>query len=711
MAGRVCYVLFGLAAGARPHDSIDEELGTDASFSNVILPDFLRNLAVKESALDTALLQTPSGSEEICNAAAGAVKAVQAGTVRFADEFSSSCDFLSIKDEDCFSTSPLWTCKFSESGPNCHCRWTPTCHGVMKALPVSAGTHIVCLPMGNGCHCWGSLNCTSQLDYWTCAAFDHNSKEEKDLWVQRSLQAQLSPGKPAEKQTEADKKLGQGLDGLKKQALDMLHAGGCKCSAEARLVLSIPLSSAELSALSEESLAEFHVESQETATGQSVKNAVRETDSSGNDRVVLTITDKNQTGGSSTVPNKGVKTAKLDDKPTESESCVITGGQVKLDAWEKAAIFIMASPSILAVVLMVAINCFRVCFNSVSRRRSTENAVPAAEKPPLFFMVFCLFIEFISLLNVTSVLTTSHVAAAMFKDLEEQLGLPLSSLLLAAAPVGGSLGTVWTASFLMNRPSLVCTGTCLLIGVCNLIYALGLQVQSFSLLLATRFLGGFAGGATYFISVYFTRLSSRNSRTRIFGWYNFGMAAGLISGPVLASLLSTQEVERQLELFTSHNFEVGEACAYVVALISLSGAVLGSLYLPPNGEGLGVAELELELALRPVWWADDSMSAEFDPPCPRACEVDCSCVLLPDCWCSDALSASLGSSCRHGAGIPLLPGACTCWLGCICWSPCLCRAAGSSNSSYMGERSQSRAMFPDCGNSGCALDSSHPTGR
>jgi len=604
MAIHIFAYAFLVVSAVRPHeDAVDLE-GLPAA-PKTATSDFARRGPAKNSLLLKAVhLATPN--EELCKAAAGAIDGgLKPGIRMIPDASSSSCAFLDVNQSSCVSSSPLWTCRSyvdaseGKSSPSCQCVWTPICHGIKDAFEVAAGS-MQCLPTETSCHCWGIRSCNSKLG-WSCQALPgvNSSSEESYSLLCRALQAQLDLQKPEER---GNKSLN-----LSK---DLLQRGGCDCHAE-RLVLSLPLDVEELSSLSKFPLDDLRALSHETASGQTVKNTVRDKDSSGNDRVVLTIgDDKNRSkpeksDGKSTAP-RGTEAEKA---PDSKETCLITGGKVKLGLWEGAAVFLMASPSILAAILIAAICWFSSSFDwtrTGNLRYSTSNPELPLRKPPTSFVVFCVVHQFLSLLNVTSVLTTSHVATAKLEDQGDQMGLPLSSLLLAAAPVGGSLGTVLIASFAMHRPWLVCIGTCLLIAASNIIYAFGLREQSFLMMMFTRLLGGFAGGADYWVYVYLSRLSSQRQRTTVFAWSYFGYAAGLVAGPLLASLLATEEISNQLQLLNPH-LVVGEACAYTVALLSLSVAVLGSFCLPSD-EVLQVAALKQDLALRPFWWADDAMS-------------------------------------------------------------------------------------------------------
>eukprot|EP00439_Symbiodinium_sp_Y106_P010478 s9819_g1.t1 len=86
-----------------------------------------------------------------------------------------------------------------------------------------------------------------------------------------------------------------------------------------------------------------------------------------------------------------------------------------------------------------------------------------------------------------------------------------------------------------------------------------------------------ATGSLYLGHVYLARLSATDARTKIFGYWELGTAAGLVSGPALASFLATGPWAQVLP-------GPGEAMAVCIAMLACCLMVAILLFFPSTSE-------------------------------------------------------------------------------------------------------------------------------
>ncbi|CAJ1437482.1 unnamed protein product [Effrenium voratum] len=102
-------------------------------------------------------------------------------------------------------------------------------------------------------------------------------------------------------------------------------------------------------------------------------------------------------------------------------------------------------------------------------------------------------------------------------------------------------------------------------------------------MICLRFLGGLGEGALYLGHVYLARLSSPDQRTRIFGYWELGTAAGLVGGPAIASALAGSAWNDLLP-GTGELMTLSVAAAAAVLLLLVSALFPSSAQLSISGK-------------------------------------------------------------------------------------------------------------------------------
>eukprot|EP00928_Gymnodinium_smaydae_P087581 TRINITY_DN7182_c0_g1_i5.p1 TRINITY_DN7182_c0_g1~~TRINITY_DN7182_c0_g1_i5.p1 ORF type:complete len:514 (+),score=37.53 TRINITY_DN7182_c0_g1_i5:73-1614(+) len=217
----------------------------------------------------------------------------------------------------------------------------------------------------------------------------------------------------------------------------------------------------------------------------------------------------------------------------------------------------------------------------------TPSQLPSDERSPRrpsSSLVFLLVLLMVLLkLNVSQMLTTSHLIVTRISEANDKesdsnsthaspdhplihmnrkdspLGGVTSGVLIAAEPFGGVLGVLIASSSFLESPREAFIGACGIVFFGSIGCIFAIQQSSLPLLLVFRVFSGLAEGSLYIGQTYLAKLSSAETRTEIFGFWELGTAMGLLSGPAITSVLST---------FFSDGEHVGESGLRLIALLA-----------------------------------------------------------------------------------------------------------------------------------------------
>jgi len=179
----------------------------------------------------------------------------------------------------------------------------------------------------------------------------------------------------------------------------------------------------------------------------------------------------------------------------------------------------------------------------------------------------------------------------------EGLGGAVSGVLIGAEPFGGIIGVVFVSHCMLPIPRQTLVGACVLVFIGSALSIVALSGHSLPLLFMSRVLGGTAEGALFLGQTYLARLSSKERRTEVFGYWELGTAMGLLGGPTATSIVSTY--------FFPGNPGMAGAC--MMAALSCWLGTLLSVALPSNDD-LGAAYFAARQ--RADWLPDEDMSSE-----------------------------------------------------------------------------------------------------
>ncbi|CAE7209473.1 unnamed protein product [Symbiodinium necroappetens] len=204
------------------------------------------------------------------------------------DAVGEACDLLGLEAGQCRTTHSLWSC-IPEEGA-CKCKWRPFCHGVDVVLKAAAD-QLACRPnLGYGtCQCWAFGECPSQSGSWRCsrsAQATYTAQDEWQLHEADFLSFSFAGGRTSRR--DASQKDTRRL----KLEEDLLRAGSCHCKQET-VQIPLPLSPLEEEALMKDALRPLSFPLQNaTAAGIPIENKESDKDDSGKTRLALTINPK-----------------------------------------------------------------------------------------------------------------------------------------------------------------------------------------------------------------------------------------------------------------------------------------------------------------------------------------------------------------------------------------------------------------------------------
>jgi len=282
------------------------------------------------------------------------------------------------------------------------------------------------------------------------------------------------------------------------------------------------------------------------------------------------------------------------------EHCVITDGVVTFSKLHVAVLLLMMLPVALVLLLIVCCNSGMLLGFWLGRNASPLAYDPGTRRssfdiprtmPPLSLTLLLVLLMVLMKINVTSVLTTAHI---IIDGLKGQGAFPTASkfawgsfqipseglasgVLLASEPFGGIFGVLLVGAYMLRKPKETVLASCAIVLICSIGFLLALRISSLLLMILLRFLSGLAEGSLYLGHVYLARLSATDARTKIFGYWELGTAAGLVSGPALASFLATGPWAQVLQ-------GPGEAMAVCIAMLACCLMVAILLFFPSTSE-------------------------------------------------------------------------------------------------------------------------------
>jgi len=389
-------------------------------------------------------------------------------------------------------------------------------------------------------------------------------------------------------------------------------------------------------------------------SGKTIKKVTKGTSESGHERVVLTISDDDRKKGTqskdaraqskdgentnpgSAYPGKGTEASGHGDGDSKrnsgkekelTEQCVITDGTPQFKAQHIVLLTVLLLP-LLVVLTMLSCRCLG------SRRPHGEQghspgagdfgpqrgicATGLAEglsgtgerRPQTVFVVFLVAFQILTKVNITVILTTAHLMVTKelstggghVTDSQSVLGGATSGLLIAVGPIGGCIAVVVIGCCrLLRWPRETCMGACTLVSLACVGFVVGLRMESFVMMMLCRLVSGCGEGAAFLGQCYLARLSSPSVRTELFGLVELGTAAGLVGGPLLASVTSTW----------FESAETGETALLATAALACSLFLFVRNCLPSN-EALGCHNFTPDD--QPCWkmdiaWPEETWSA------------------------------------------------------------------------------------------------------
>lgn len=486
------------------------------------------------------------------------------------------------------------------STQSCDCRVDFSCHGIKEALlPADDFGTLLCrpaMPTEGMCTCFGFKECDkSKSENWKCGLDDQENLPRHQ------------PLGPAEGTDDA-----------------MRKAGACKCEFNKRQS-TIPLNQDEIDDLTSRAMSKIHWQRAETAGGMEVVAKER-----GNNREVIQVEEKpKDQKQTSRIPEKKVgvihkenaKEEKGGDAKKRSsdhvvENCVVTSGWPKIGVEQVTAVCLVL---LLPFAAMLWLLCVR--FDLVDPRNYNRNARTPSEvigsqnsgRPSEVFLYLITAVVFVQKLNMTVILSSSHVMTASAQNAKpgdpKSLGGISSGLLIAAEPLGGTLGLLFTSVYLMPHPRQVFFMSTVLVFISNLVFFGVYEYGRLEDLIFLRFISGFGESCFFIAQLYAVRTSSAEFRTRVFAVLEFGFAMGMVGGPLLTSVFNARRS---------------------LVFVSLMAAALFCIIFLcfPSDDDLGVQEVKAEEMARRCWQLDENLNLE---------KLIVSCV----CWLSAAFRVIL----------------------------------------------------------------------
>eukprot|EP00928_Gymnodinium_smaydae_P042058 TRINITY_DN28386_c0_g2_i1.p1 TRINITY_DN28386_c0_g2~~TRINITY_DN28386_c0_g2_i1.p1 ORF type:complete len:938 (+),score=120.51 TRINITY_DN28386_c0_g2_i1:69-2882(+) len=533
-----------------------------------------------------------------CNNVSDAMSSVTQQVPKSVSPDGKAC-IVPIKRDACMSQSPFWVCR-AQSGA-CWCWFSTACHGVMEALQPANGFPLLCGPSlvdHNVCRCVGYDSCPADSGVWNCAKELDGDDSMKTFKGQARAAVMSAKGNTSDGHALQDK---------------LLQHGVCRCKSSGALY-RFRLSPAEVQALqANKPLEAFgHVNDKVGISGMSITPV-----NDGKGRDVFLLSDAASKQGTPQQLETSKAHGKVADAviPTKgggdaTEKCVVTTGQPFASFGPTQWFILLASmlPTCMTIMLVCSVkrSAQMAIDNPEAHLDDTVESVVAEEvdidanaRPSSTFQAMCALTNIILRLNVTSVLSNSHVLLEKaFQNsssvIPDDTFLMLSGAFIGAAPVGGVIGLMFIVRSRLAFPREGCILTCLFVfvGNCGILFAMGRG--DVYMMLFFRVITGLGEGSQFVCQTYLAKLTAPAHRTEVFGIFELGTAVGLVSGPFVTSMSKGP---------------LGDSGGLIVTVgVSFAAFVLMIAIFPSN-ESLDAAGVEADEVYRPCWMLDVKMSA------------------------------------------------------------------------------------------------------